>query len=265
MSTLTVYLDGIGFWAPGLADWAAFSHAVEHDDFALPETPTRPAPGALPPTERRRAPEPVLIASEAAGQAATMSGRDASKLACVFASTHGDLAITDEMCATLAAEPRELSPIRFHNSVHNAPAGYWTVAAQCHASATAISAYRATFSAGLFEAAVEIAAEGEPVLLAAYDIAARGPLAEMAPSAMPFATAFVLSAAKNARTIARLALRVAHDEALSDDVPASFAPLRANPMGAQSLPLLVALARRDAREIVVASSRHAVLAIEVTP
>jgi hypothetical protein len=265
MAALTVYVDGIGFWAPGLADGPAFARAVENDDFALPETPARPSPGALPPTERRRAPEPVLIASEAAGQAATMAACDASKLACVFASTHGDLAITDEMCATLAAEPRELSPIRFHNSVHNAPAGYWTVAAHCHAPATAISAEHATFAAGLFEAALEVASEREPVLLAAYDIAARGPLAEVAPSALPFAAAFVLSAAKSERTIARLAMRMTRGVAAADDVPASLAPLRANPMGAQSLPLFVALARRDAREIVVAAGRDTALAIEVTP
>lgn len=265
MAALTVYVDGIGFWAPGLPDWEAFVRAVANDDFALPDTPSRPSPGALPPTERRRAPEPVLIASEAAGQAASMAARDASKLACVFASTHGDLAITDEMCATLAAEPRELSPIRFHNSVHNAPSGYWTVAAQCHASATAISAERATFAAGLFEAALEVASEGEPVLLAAYDIAARGPLAEMAPSALPFATAFVLSAAKSERTIARLVMRSATGPRISSDVPVSLAPLASNPTGAQSLPLLVALARRRAREIVAAASRTTVLAIEVTP
>ena len=265
MNALTVYVDGIGLWAPGLADWAAFARAVDNDDFALPETPSRPSPGALPPTERRRAPEPVLIASEAAGQAAAMAERDPSTLACVFASTHGDLAITDEMCATLAIEPRELSPIRFHNSVHNAPAGYWTVAAHCHAAATAISAARATFAAGLFEAAIEVASEGEPVLLAAYDIAARGPLAEMAPSALPFATAFVLSGARSERTMARLSLRTAHDTAISDDVPASLAPLQTNPMGAQSLPLLVALARRQARGIVIASGRDTALAVEVTP
>ena len=228
MNALTVYVDGIGLWAPGLADWAAFLRAVGNDDFALPETPSRPSPGALPPTERRRAPEPVLIASEAAGQAAAMAERDPSTLACVFASTHGDLAITDEMCATLATEPRELSPIRFHNSVHNAPAGYWTVAAHCHAAATAISAERATFAAGLFEAALEVASEGAPVLLVSYDIAARGPLAEVAPSALPFATAFVVSAAKSARTIARLSLRAAHDATVSGDVPASFARRRAS-------------------------------------
>ena len=103
------------------------------------------------------------------------------------------------------------------------------------------------------------------MLLAAYDIAARGPLAEMAPSALPFAAAFVLSATKTDRTLAELVLRRASGRALSDDVPASLAPLATNPMGAQALPLLVALARRTAREVVVASGRDTLLAIEVTP
>jgi hypothetical protein len=265
MDALIVHIGGIGLWTPGLADWSAFSRAVERDDFTMPEMPSRPAPAALPPTERRRAPEPVLIASEAAGQAIAMAQCDASMLASVFASTHGDLAITDEMCETLAREPRELSPIRFHNSVHNAPAGYWTVAAHCHAPATAISAGRASFAAGLLEAAIEVAAEGESVLLAAYDIAARGPLAEVAPSALPFAAAFVLSAAANECTIARLALRTMPRTVAPSDVPPSLAPLRSNPMGAQTLPLLVALARRNAGEIVIASGRATSLAIEMTP
>src|SRR6478752_2947436 len=108
MRTLTVFVDGIGIWAPGITDWAALVRVL--------------GAGNIPPTERRRAPEPVLLASEAASQAATMAGRDPATLPCVFTSTHGDLAITDQMCATLANDPRELSPTRFHNSVHNAPA-----------------------------------------------------------------------------------------------------------------------------------------------
>ncbi|HSS06978.1 MAG TPA: beta-ketoacyl synthase chain length factor [Rhodanobacteraceae bacterium] len=264
MDALIVYVDGIGFWAPGIADWPSFERALERDDYVVPETTARPSPAALPPTERRRAPEPVLIASEAAGQACAMAARDASTLASVFTSTHGDLAITDAMCATLAADPRELSPTRFHNSVHNAPAGYWTVAAHCHAPATAISAERGSFAAGLFEAALEVAAEGESVLLGAYDIAAHGPLAEVAPSALPFATAFVLSATHSERSIARLSLRTT-SLATTDATPSSLAPLRGNPMGAQALPLLVALARREPATIVIASGAGTALAVEVTP
>src|SRR5262245_49841016 len=149
MDALIVQVDGIGFWAPGIPDWAALVRALESGETVALDAAAKPSPNALPPAERRRAPEPVLIASEAAGQACAMAKRDPATLASIFTSTHGDLAITDAMCATLAADPRELSPTRFHNSVHNAPAGYWTVAAHCHKPATAISAAHGSFAAGL--------------------------------------------------------------------------------------------------------------------
>ena len=85
---------------------------------------------------------------EVAAQACAMAARDAAALPCVFASTHGDLAITDYMCATLAGAPRELSPTKFHNSVHNAPAGYWTIATHCHAASNAVCAWRAQLRRG---------------------------------------------------------------------------------------------------------------------
>jgi hypothetical protein len=265
MDALTVYIDGIGFWAPGIPDWSSMLRVIESDDFVMPETSARPSPSALPPTERRRAPEPVLIASEVAGQACAMAGRDPSTLACVFTSMHGDLTITDAMCATLAADPRELSPTRFHNSVHNAAAGYWTVAAHCHATATAISAGRCSFAAGLFEAALEVHSENESVMLSAYDIAAQGPLAEVAPSALPFATAFVLSPTRSAGSLASLSLKPKRHEGTATEVPRSLTPLLGNPMAAQALPLLVALAQKRAAEIMLASGEGTSLCIEVMP
>ncbi len=95
----------------------------------------------------------------------------------MFASSHGDQSITDYMCATLAQAPTELSPIRFHNSVHNAAVGYWTIATGCHAPSTAVCAQRASFGAGLLEAASQVLAEQRPVLLVCSDIAGSGPLA----------------------------------------------------------------------------------------
>lgn len=270
MRTLTVYVDGIGIWTPGIEDWAALQRVLSTGDIPAPVADAnpanaKPAPAILPPTERRRAPEPVLIASEAASQAAAMARRDPATLACVFTSTHGDLAITDAMCATLAADPRELSPTRFHNSVHNAPAGYWTVAAQCHKTATAISAGPASFAAGLVEAATEVAADGDAVLLAAYDIAARGPLAEVAPSGMPFAAAFVLSPSRGAASFAQLSLYPLQGSATANELPAMLAALAANPTAVQALPLLVALARRAPAKLMLASGANTSLAIEVTP
>ena len=150
MSALRVYVDGIGVWSPQLGNLDALRTLL--DGGSPPPPAARPAAATIPPNERRRAPESVLLAAEAAGQAVAMSGRDAATLACVFSSSHGDQPITDYMCATLARAPAELSPIRFHNSVHNAPAGYWTIAVGCREPSTAVSAQRASFGAGLLEA-----------------------------------------------------------------------------------------------------------------
>ena len=53
--------------------------------------------------------------------------------------------------------PHTISPTRFHNSVHNAAAGYWTIGAGCMQATTALSAYDATFAEGLLEALAQLA------------------------------------------------------------------------------------------------------------
>jgi hypothetical protein len=264
MQTLSVSIEGIGLWAPGIADWNAAKRLFAGE---LPDdaAAAKPSAATLPPAERRRAPEPVLIASEAAGQACAMAELDPAELACVFASTHGDVAITDTMCETLAADPRELSPIRFHNSVHNAPSGYWTVATHCHAAATAISAADGTFAAGLLEAALQVHAEGAPVLLVAYDIAARGPLAEVARSTSPFAVAFVLSPNPSERSRARLQLCHANASYDLHDVPTTLAALTGNPTAAQALPLLLALAEKQSVDVMIPAGAGTSLIVEVSP
>jgi len=175
MTPLSAGIAGIGFWANGLPSWNdAVAFAREG---TLPETPpAKPSPQLLAPNERRRAPESVAVALDVALAACTAAGRDPAVLASVFASTHGDLAITDYVAATLASEPRALSPTKFHNSVHNAAAGYWTIGNGCTAPTTAISAFDASFAQGLLEALSLLGTGREAVLLAAYDASATGPL-----------------------------------------------------------------------------------------
>ena len=177
MSALRVAVEGLGLWTPQLGNVQALRALLAGDPVAPP--PARPAAATLPPNERRRAPESVLLATEVADQAVAMSGRAASELACVFTSSHGDQTITDYMCATLAATPTELSPTKFHNSVHNAPVGYWTIATGCHAASTAVCAHTHSFGAGLLEAVSLVLADRQPILLVCSDIAGSGPLAEV--------------------------------------------------------------------------------------
>ena len=195
MSLLAATIEGIGFWTRGLPSWDAAR--VFARDGVLPDVaPSRPSPQLLAPNERRRAPETVAVALEVALAACADAGREPSTLPSVFASTHGELAITDYMCTTLATQPQSISPIRFHNSVHNAAAGYWTIGTGAMHGANAISAFDATFAQGLVEAMVQLATGAEAVLLVGYDGASAGPLAQVSPSEGLLGAALVLSRAE---------------------------------------------------------------------
>jgi hypothetical protein len=246
MSAPAVHVEGVGVWSPHLADFAALRAVLQGQPVAPPAT--RPPAATLPANERRRAPESVLLATEVAGQAVAMSGRDAATLACVFASSHGDQPIMDYMCAVLASTPSELSPTRFHNSVHNAPAGYWTIATGCHAPSSAVCAQRASFGAGLLEAASLVLADERPVLLVCCDTGGSGPLAEVTASPAPFGCALVLSPQPGASTLGRLVLHLCPgsipDAPAATAVPADW--VNASP-SASALPLLALLAQGAGR------------------
>ena len=263
MSTLDIRIEGIGFWAPGWPNWHAARAGLRGELQADPAA-IKPSPALLVAAERRRAPLPVLLACEVAAQACAESGHSPDSLASVFASTHGDLVITDYMCSTVASAPRELSPIRFHNSVHNAPAGYWTIAAHCHAASTSISSWHSTFAIALLEAAVQANADQLPVLLAAYDTESAGPLSKVSPASSLFGVAMVVSPAGEQAASLRLHLnaQIPADAAIA--VPENFANMSAsNPMAAQSLSLLAALASGTPRILQLQAGRQSTLSIEV--
>ena len=238
-------LLGVAAWIDGLPGWDAVRAFARGEAGLVEGAPRKPAPALLAPNERRRAPDSVALALDVAMAACTAAGRDPAALPSVFASTHGDLAITDAMCRTLAEAPLEVSPTRFHNSVHNAAAGYWTIGAGCHAAATAISAYDATLAQGLLEAATLLASGEDAVLLVAFDVASTGPLGGVSCSTGLLGAAFVLGRDDGADARGpRLRLALVDGEAAPD-----ASPLQAHAGGnamAPALPLLSALARGEA-------------------
>lgn len=199
----TVYIDAVALWSSRLADWPSAAPALRGETVPEAAVPARPTPALLPANERRRAPDTVAVSMEVAARACADAGLAPGNVASVFASTHGDLAITDYMCATLAEAPDTLSPIKFHNSVHNAAAGYWSIATGCMAPYTAVSAWRHTFAAGLLETLAQVCAERRPVLLVAYDVESKGPLATVVPSEGMLACALAVVPAASERSIAR--------------------------------------------------------------
>lgn len=259
-----VVIEGVAFWHTRMPGWETARAVIAGEQDAPATAATRPTPGLLAPTERRRAPDTVALALEVAARACEAAGRSPTQLRSVFASTYGDLGISDYMCATLASTPTLISPTKFHNSVHNAAAGYWSIGTASHAPYTAISAYRYTFGSAVLEAATQVVCDGQPVVCVAFDVESTGPLATVAPSRGLLGVALVLAPSGN-ESHRTLKLRVEQGNA-SSITPArsTAAALVADNALAPCLPFFEALADPAAREVVLALSDHCLLRVQVS-
>ncbi|MHC1480674.1 beta-ketoacyl synthase chain length factor [Frateuria aurantia] len=195
MTTLQIQIEGVGVWAAGLSDYRQLQTLGSDARPSGTAAPARPPALTLSANERRRAPEGVLLAVEVADQAIRMSGRAADELLSVFSSCRGDQAITDYMCRTLAEDPLSLSPTKFHNSVHNAPAGYWAIANGAMGASSAISTESAWSGLGLLDAMTLAMSEQQPVLWVCSETRGSGPLLQLSGYTSGMACALVLAPA----------------------------------------------------------------------
>ena len=265
MSTPLLHIESLAFWAPTLPGWEP-ARAAFRGEGALSDPPAkRPSPTVLAPAERRRAPDTVALALEVAAAATAASGRDARELPCIFVCSEGDMSINDYMCTTLATDPTLLSPTKFHNSVHNAPVGYWTIGTGCKESSTSLSAFDRSFAAGLLEAATQCATDGRALLLVAYDIAAIGALASATLSEGMLAMAMVLSPEPTTKSVATLGWSLVPGTGVAIPLRSEAArSLQRNAM-ADALPLFEALATGSAESLDLPLSRSLSLRIQLTP
>jgi hypothetical protein len=262
-TAIEVVLRGIGLLGPGLDGWAE-GRALLRDPSGWRGVPTAvPLPARLPPTERRRAGVVVKAAIAVADEACAAAGVDPAQPASVFASSSADPANCHALCEALAAPQRLVSPTRFTNSVHNAASGYWHIAAQSVQASTSLSAFDASFAAGLLEAAVQCHAGARPVLLVACDVPYPEPLHAVRPLADTFALALLLAPAAGAGP--RLTLRFTADAPATRCDDAALEALRAAVPAARALPLLQALARGSAATVVVEGPSGRALQIGFVP
>ena len=188
-----IALAGIGVCASGMADWQQ-ARAILRGEGAQPlgELP-KVVPSWLPATERRRANTTSRLAIAAAMQAVRdLPAAEISRMPTVYSSADGDGEVLTTMLAALAQPKVALSPTLFHNSVFNAPPGYWGLAAQSNASSTAVSAGDASFAAGLREAYAQILATQAPVIYIACDVTRSIIFGDNTNAAAPFACALRL-------------------------------------------------------------------------
>ena len=256
---MKVDILGCAVRAPGFPDWATARRVLAggavYDRDAVRQSP---AQVALPPNEQRRLPatarEALGVGAEALADARIV---DAGDVATVFSSCGSDGEITHQICEALARTPPQMSPTRFHNSVHNAPGGYWSIAFGSHAPSTSLCTFEASFASALLEAAAQVAAEHRRVLLVAYDLPYPAPLSSLWNVTMPFCVAIVLAPHASPHRV--IAVEIA-GERLEASWPAGVpSELRTNPAAA-ALPLLALVASgRPGRVVLPYAGDNAVL------
>ncbi len=194
MNTSSVFIHAISVIAPGLENWddcsQVFRGNATYEDTEIPKL----VPELLPKNERRRTTQTIKLALCTAANAIESAGIETHETCSVFASSNGDLDIVDRVCNDLLLPDHPISPTQFHNSVHNAPAGYWAIATHSRRPSNSISAGPFSFASGLMEAITMAEAEQETVLLVAYDYPTVEPLTTLATTFIPFGCALLISA-----------------------------------------------------------------------
>lgn len=246
---MKVEILGCAVCAPGLPDWATAVEVLNGRAAYERSAVGDPSPVELPPNERRRLPATARAALGVGIEALRAAELDRQSVATVFTSCGSDGAITHEICEGLARVPCEISPTRFHNSVHNAPGGYWSIALATHAPSTSLCAFEGSFAAGLIEAAAQALVESRTMLLVAYDLPYPAPLSSLWNVTMPFSVALVLGPRQDSGHC-EIAISIAAERLEADWPERVPSELRMNPAAA-SLPLLALLAKREAGRVVL--------------
>jgi hypothetical protein len=262
MTSLSASIEGIGVLGPGLDSWVTTAAVLTGTRAYEPARTVLPAPNALPAAERRRAGRVIKLSLAVGAEAIAQSGRPAQSLPSVFASSGGDGDNCHQICSALTEPERSISPTRFHNSVHNAAAGYWSVANGCTEASVTLCAYDASFAAGLLEALSQVAQSRGPVLLVTYDSDYPEPLQLYRRIPDAFGLSLLLAPLDSPRALATLRAGLSSQPPSRLEHP-ELEALRLAIPAARGLPLLEQLARGGAAAIALEYLDTARLAVEI--
>ncbi len=205
---MRISVEAVGVLAPGLPDWETAREVLATRWAFVPTPLDAPQPGCLPSAERRRSSPTVRLAIAVAEQALRQTSLSPQDMAMVFSSYEAAGMITHQLCEVLAGT-REVSPTQFHNSVHNAPSGYYSIAMSAQRAGSSICRGEWSFAAGLLNAAAQAVADQLPVLYVCYDSPLPSPMCEVMPVVEATAIAMVLTPDADAASLAAWELTIA--------------------------------------------------------
>lgn len=260
---IKIPVGGIGVRAPGIDCWSDLS---QYPNYQVPEDPAPDQPKGLgqvlPATERRRATPVTRLALDVAMEA--IGGRQTHDLSAVFCSSGGEVTVVHQIFSMLADGDNALSPTAFHNSVHNAAAGYWSIASGSAYPADSLCAFDDSFGAGLSECCLRYGEGQRNLLLVAYDIPPPHPIALHRKIQNAIAGALLLGA-EDAEPLAWLSLR--YEPNMRAEGTSSLRELQETPLcfhpGSVMMSLFSAIARKETTQMAIQAGFGGTLHVNV--
>ena len=264
MSPLTAYIEGVGLLGPGFNNWPDGQAVLRGQQPYQPGRTVLPLPALLPAAERRRSGVIVRLTLATGLEAITAAGLDAATLPMVFSASGGDGENCHAICEMLASDDRQISPTRFHNSVHNAAAGYWSIATGAMSPSTVLGALDACFGAGLLETLTQVVVDDMPAVFLACDTSYPEPLYSARPIPDAFGVALVIAPHGSPRALAKIAVSLTNANADRME-EAALERLRTTIPAARGLPLLHGLALGGEHRVVLDYLDSTRIEVVITP
>lgn len=260
---MQAYINSLGLCTEGIASWTEANEVLSGKVEYRPEPVERYKPRLLPPNERRRATNLIRLAFKVSEESTIyMSENELAQLSSTFTSSDGDHSVIDQINTALTKTERLVSPTQFHNSVHNAAAGYWGIASKSTAQSNSICASEYSFSVGLIEAMVLIQLHNSPSLLTSYDCPPSPPLQEKRDIKIPFALSLVLTPARTPRTLGKLTVTLEkHVNETKCNNP-NLEKIRIQNPSARALPLLEYIAKKTNGDVFLPINPHTIAHIK---
>ena len=263
-TVLTAYIEGIGLIGPGLNDWSSGRQILSGQQPYQSARTVIPTPELLPAAERRRASDIVKLTLATSLEAIATAGLLDENIPSVFSFSNGDGLNCHTICEMLASDDREISPTRFHNSVHNAAAGYWSIATKTMATSSVLCAFDASFGAGLLDALTQVTVDDTRCILMASDTPYPEPMFSKRPIPDNCGIALVLAPQQSEKSIVQIKVSLT-DEAAFKFTDTALETLRISIPSARGLPLLALIAEQKTGRVVLDYLDNLRLAVEVKP
>lgn len=262
-----MYIQSIGLAGSGFNNWEQAKMILNSEEsFSIDPTDAYKIT-ILKPNEARRTSTTIKIALQTAEESLSNSSFQADQLFSVFVSSDGDPNILQSICQELATADKFVSPTQFHNSVHNAPAGYWSIGQQSMQGINSIACGDCSVAGALIEADSLLQAGEDAVLVVCFDLKSPTPLDSARNITYSLSSSMIVTRESTIDSLfsAELKLLSAKSAEITPIADPVLEELRVDSPAATGLPLLKSLAGKVSDQLTLPYSQALSLQVNLTP